>query len=81
MSVSFEMFLIDRGVCDGYTIGQWEQYVRKSDVSTFDEICWLAESAVGPSRSVKWLTGLLAHLYPDDWKLWLAYRRLVGEPL
>lgn len=78
MSVSFEMFLIDRGTCDAYTIGQWEKYVLTSDGGTFDELCWLAENAVG-SISVKWLTGLLAHLYPDDWVVWLAYCRLVGK--
>ena len=77
MSVSFEMFLIDRGVCDGYTIGQWMKYIRTANMEEVTELLTTLDKL--HTDYPRAITLLLVYLYPDEWRNWRACQRLLGN--
>lgn len=85
MSATFTMFLIDRGVMDACTLGQWHQYTLNSNRIEFNEIVKICKKVdpnfVVDDTSPTVLALLLAYLYPDQWILWQSYCRLTGRNL
>lgn len=82
-SVSFSMFLIDRGVCDAYTLGQWHKLFDLCNYSDYtllmreigvSEVDLLASSSSAMDRNL-----YLSKLYPDNWQVWRTYCKLIGK--
>lgn len=89
LAVNFEMFLINRGALDGYTLGQWIKYLHTCSQGEFREVeaCIRSMNIVRhyDEKRYEWRPNLytvfLAYLYPEEWNLWATTKHLLGEAL